>query len=619
MKIKYYFSPEMLKHKSFCEIFDEYESYKKRYPIVKFCINYNLEDLKSENFEFNAEFMLNSIIEFIGSKDIILSIQHDTRNNLTVKDLKKLKNLEEKYKSENILIGIEDFFSTWTISDVEKANASIKQTANEIREQHFSPYEKLLDAFLRVTNKKYLASNDEINPELSRSIYGVLNSDKIVCAGFSSLMVSILNEIGDDNIKLFRNYVKVEDNAKSEKTEYHENLIVYIKDEKYKKEGFYYLDPTWDSIDYNKSIRLKYFLIPIQDINLIKHYNIVDSPLPKASYLKGKVANGKYVVNAKNQEEYISFGRNNLILNKQFENFLMSDATIKHQISSKMFDSEIERFEKNQKNNFDRIKQIQNYYLTNGWQYVNKDVVDFKVGNLIPLITVDKHRSYVASLSRDYLKDEQIVFLTLSNIISEYHNKEISKLNGSEKEKRAKHCHTLIQRINSDSFKRKVYAYGESDFCEEFEKLCANGLSLKSKTDVDNFIAKANKILSSKLFKFDDEYCNKISYFELTSDMENQILSNSVNEEYIRKYLKQNNKFLYEIISQRSTPFELGELQKALYVVKKKEPKLFERISGREQFVDKILDDNIDNIDYYFNQNAKNSFAQSHYYDEKEL
>lgn len=232
---------------------------------------------------------LNSIIKCLNNNGIsnhnivvALNINQSSKNNLLSKienphyyspvEWEKIKKFENFLIGKNINFVFDELLTSYALSEVETANSKISQVANTIKYENKSPLEKLLTAYRVVTERNYVKSGKLEEPGESRSIYSILNSNKIVCAGFALYLKSIMEEIGDENIKIYENFVALSKNNKKING-HHENLIVYIKDEKYNIDGYYCLDPTNDcsgeNIDFHQmeTQNLNYFMLPLGDIS----------------------------------------------------------------------------------------------------------------------------------------------------------------------------------------------------------------------------------------------------------------------------------------------------------------------------------------------------------------
>jgi len=112
----------------------------------------------------------------------------------------------------------------------------------------------------------------------SRSISKIINSDKIVCAGFANLYSAILELLGikSETVKYYPN---------GEKKAGHMSNIIYLKDEKYNIDGIFECDPTFDRIydkdrnyDYKKTLNKYYhFANPVFGAFAIKKINDLTS------------------------------------------------------------------------------------------------------------------------------------------------------------------------------------------------------------------------------------------------------------------------------------------------------------------------------------------------------
>lgn len=193
-----------------------------------------------------------------------------------------IKGIRDQLQAKGIEFGFEDYNQIWSVEEVENANAQIDKSADDLRGKQYSPLEKLMAAYIDVTRHNYKFEDVTEHFSQSRSIYGVLNSDKIVCVGFAALLKSIIERDGEKNIQIYENNVACSRDNKSI-SGYHRNLIIYIKDPKYGLDGYYYVDPTWDASKQKQGeVNLNYFLVPLKDIQFLNTYILDDnSKLPR--------------------------------------------------------------------------------------------------------------------------------------------------------------------------------------------------------------------------------------------------------------------------------------------------------------------------------------------------
>ncbi len=241
-------------------------------PDLKFVVLFRAEKFLKNEYEKEISPILFELDQHgIQSQNIIMSIS-DPESVYSIEQWQLIRKVDEFLKKRNITLGFEDMEYTWSIDEVENANSQIAKIASKIKEKSYSPYEKLLSAYLDVTRRQFVSEGENEHYSQSRSVYGVLNSNKIVCVGFAKLFEEIIQQVGDENIKIFRNFVEVSHDGETISGG-HQNLIVYIKDEKYKINGFFYLDPTWDCATEEVGFgNLNYFMLPLEDVSKIKSH-----------------------------------------------------------------------------------------------------------------------------------------------------------------------------------------------------------------------------------------------------------------------------------------------------------------------------------------------------------
>ena len=290
--------------------------------------------------------MLFDMVDFlcksgIKSDDIVVSV-YDEKHTYQVEQWQQLKLVAQEFEKKNINFGFEDMATTFSASDVENANYQIVKTAEIIKESDYSPLETLLSVYLRTQSRKYTRERENENPSLSRSIYGVLNSDRIVCVGYCELFKAVINEIDNKNIKIFDNHVTVQDEDDIlgylfGEFDKHRNLIIYLKDEKYNIEGFYYLDPTWDcSQTDSNTANLNYFLIPLQDISKLK-IKILDnnskSDIEFIADFAPKKKDSPVLYNSpEKRENLLSFSSEKFVCNDELLDFLAKKPKFKRKL-----------------------------------------------------------------------------------------------------------------------------------------------------------------------------------------------------------------------------------------------------------------------------------------------
>lgn len=177
-------------------------------------------------------------------------------------EYKKFSSMLSVFKNK---LQISNKGAEYSLEVVEKTHKKISDLTYFCKKREFSPLECVLFAYLYSTKRPYIKEEEWEYGATSRSVYSVLNGDKIVCLGFTQVMQTILEAL---NTK----YILVFDNATQSKVDSltgHSTLIIYIKDKKYNLDGYYFFDPTADCYKEGMEnvIFLNSFLVPLGDIS----------------------------------------------------------------------------------------------------------------------------------------------------------------------------------------------------------------------------------------------------------------------------------------------------------------------------------------------------------------
>ena len=184
--------------------------------------------------------------------------------------------LKDKNEKELIFIDSDNY---WELAHIKKANERIQRTCDRIIKNNLSPLEAI--AFIhKVVTLTFKYKENEENPDLARSIIGVLNTDNIVCVGYSLIVKSIVDKLNNDNLVCDTQIVKFR-NLEIEKNEdllfigttgSHAQNIIFINDEKYNVNGVYILDATFDCKNdkHSRGQGFANFLLPVEDLMCFK-------------------------------------------------------------------------------------------------------------------------------------------------------------------------------------------------------------------------------------------------------------------------------------------------------------------------------------------------------------
>ena len=182
--------------------------------------------------------------------------------------LKKIENLNlelnKKYNNDILILDCDTYFD---FADVKKVSEEIYEFGKKCRSNKLTPLEAVLWCYATTIKRKYNAESEEEGSGISRSIYGVLTTNKIVCAGYVNLIMNYISSYYSKRISTFYNTTKAKT---QEGLVGHGSLIVYVNDDKYGINGYYLLDPTKDNVLKGKGVNLNNFLIPLCDLRYTK-------------------------------------------------------------------------------------------------------------------------------------------------------------------------------------------------------------------------------------------------------------------------------------------------------------------------------------------------------------
>ncbi len=179
-----------------------------------------------------------------------------------MEEFKKISSMLSVFKNE---LQISNKGGEYSLEVVEKTHKKIYDIVNFCKRNEFSPLECVLFAYLYSTKRPYIKEEEWEYGATSRSVYSVLNGDKIVCLGFTQVIQTILEALSTKNISVFTNSTQ----SKVDSSTGHSTLLIYIKDEKYGLDGYYFFDPTADCYKEGMEnvIFLNSFLVPLGDIS----------------------------------------------------------------------------------------------------------------------------------------------------------------------------------------------------------------------------------------------------------------------------------------------------------------------------------------------------------------
>ena len=218
-----------------------------------------------------------------------------------------------------------EYDNTYTGEEMLTAMAKAKLFIDEVKNSKASPFEKYLMIYRYVSQRRYI-SNEETQGK-TRDIISILNGDDIVCAGYANLLKWICNEVG----------IECETQDVNVGTEAHRNNRVYIKDDKYGLDGWFYADATWDSHGYENSQRYSFCLVPIDDVKHIKR---------NLSFSNSRDSLGVFYGNAKEFVNVQGFTSRSYYISDKYVEKLGIHETMSEKEAREAFDSAIDVIER---------------------------------------------------------------------------------------------------------------------------------------------------------------------------------------------------------------------------------------------------------------------------------
>lgn len=173
----------------------------------------------------------------------------------------------------NLVTTYNEYIQGWSLGKVLVANKKINEIVDYIKKNNFSPFEAMLYIHKWASSFEYKEGDET---EISRILPSVLNSNKIVCSGYASLVKAVVDKLNFPGLKceMVGGFL-----IKGTFTSAHCHNIVHIKDEKYEINGTYIEDACWDSRKdgYEQGKGFAHCLYPVNDLyhfsNRVAYYN----------------------------------------------------------------------------------------------------------------------------------------------------------------------------------------------------------------------------------------------------------------------------------------------------------------------------------------------------------
>lgn len=207
--------------------------------------------LKKDNNYFKTLFDNTIYISLDGSKEQIIKFLKNSpelKNKKIVlngdynlnTELSEIEYLEKIYKDyDNIHVTLEGNKLPIKLEDFKKTIIKINNITNEIKQYNFSELEQIMYAYDIARDALYIMEEKNESALESRDLTNVLLGNKRVCEGYANIFNAILKKLNINSIvyKAFDMKNKIG----------HAYNAVYIDDNKYKVQGIYFFDSTFDS------------------------------------------------------------------------------------------------------------------------------------------------------------------------------------------------------------------------------------------------------------------------------------------------------------------------------------------------------------------------------------
>ncbi len=235
-------------------------------------------------------------------------------NILSTQELDILKNFAQVLEIDGINLEFREYSAIWSRDEVFSTYEFLDSEVQKVKDLNLSPFETFLCYYNQLTSRIYNQENQTENGLLSRSIIGINNSDKIVCAGYAHWLFALIKH--SNNKDMWSLPISLEMFQNAQKLGFHKTNLVYINDEKYNISGVYYADTCWDSIKVpTNNMHLNFCLIPLDDPLFFGKDYILSATKPMCGY--------SYLLDGIKPNRFLDFS--NMSCRKLLENIPLVD------------------------------------------------------------------------------------------------------------------------------------------------------------------------------------------------------------------------------------------------------------------------------------------------------
>ena len=256
--------------------------YQKQKNDKKICVNIDLNNYHNFNNFFAILRDVMSVKKDLSDVTFFITLKNEL---FSVEEFENIKKFNRILKTQNSKLYIKEFEVLWEIDEVQKTYDYILNIISEISSKNLSPLEQFLYAYKKVGENVYKDDNSLKSVVTSHSIFSLQNNGNIVCRSYSKMLSEIIGGLKNNDLICYENNGELF-NEDDKFVGSHSMNIVILKDDKYKVNGIYSADCTWDSSDAKAyPICLTYCLIPLEDLKFYKGTLFYPEPKNNFQYL----------------------------------------------------------------------------------------------------------------------------------------------------------------------------------------------------------------------------------------------------------------------------------------------------------------------------------------------
>lgn len=275
----------------------------------------------------------------------------------------------ETFKQENIFVEIKG--QPYLIKDFLRYETTLYDILKPTKT--LSPFEKYIYIYNVVKQFKTYKEN-EVDQESARDLYFILDNEYMVCVSYKALLMDLLNKVGINSIERSVSVDTSYDNTSPDEIEVssrsdHARAYVNIVDPKYKIDGFYITDPTWNNFMNNDIYT--HLALTNEEETYTRRYNFIDTNIDtfelfNINSLEEFHNKINFFINRKSLDNKKHFNTNTDYISKIIINLLEDLKKL-----SPEFTIQLER----------KYPEINNYYFDEKYEH-EKEILD-EIGNYI--------------------------------------------------------------------------------------------------------------------------------------------------------------------------------------------------------------------------------------------